>query len=615
MANRLRGALSPYLEQHADNPVDWWPWCPEALEAARTADHPILLSIGYSACHWCHVMAHESFDDDALAGRMNDWFVNIKVDREERPDLDRVYQLAHQLLTGHGGGWPLTVFLDPTDLMPFVAGTYFPPESRQGRVGFGELLERVHDAWLSRRDVVKAQNRQLGEALDMLSRRTSQGPAPDPAALGAELLGQLEARRDCRHGGFGEAPKFPQAPLLEALLALADDDEAAAGMLGDALDAAARNGLFDQIGGGFFRYAVDAAWEIPHFEKMLVDNALLLPIFAEAAVRWQRPDWARTAELTVEFLVREMRLADGGFATSLDADSVPADPSTDPSVDGATAEGAFYLWTRAQFDAALPPALRELGRARYGLDGPANFEQRIWHPVLARSKRELVSPGESPDALDARLEPIRSALLEARLRRPRPARDDKLLASVNALTALGLLRAARALERSDWIEIATGTLETIWQRLFAEFPPKAAWRNGQTGGPALLDDWAALLLAIVEQLAGRPDPVWQQRAETLAEGLDERFVDTESGIAWLTPRDHEGMILRPRAAIDDAAPAGAGLAARALLRLAVLTGEPRWHALAGRIVAAAGDDCRRAPAAHATLLVAARELACEGASG
>lgn len=608
MANRLRGALSPYLEQHADNPVDWWPWCPEALQAARTADRPILLSIGYSACHWCHVMADESFEDDALARRMNDWFVNIKVDREERPDLDRVYQLAHQLLTGHGGGWPLTVFLDPTDLMPFVAGTYFPPESRHGRVGFGELLERVHDAWLNRRDALRAQNRQLGEALDMLSRRSSDGPAPDAGALASDLVGQLEARRDRRHGGFGEAPKFPQAPLLEALLKLAGHDEAAAGMLGDALDAVTLNGLFDQIGGGFFRYTVDQAWEIPHFEKMLIDNALLLPILAEAAVRWQRPDWARTAERTVEFLLREMRLTDGGFATSLAADSVPAGESGDAG----PAEGAYYLWTREQFDAALPVDLREPGRARFGLDGPANFEQRAWHPVLARSKRELIVPGEDPGALEQRLEQVRSALLAARLKRPRPARDDKLLASVNALTAIGLRRAARAMARPEWAVFATETLETVWQRLFATEPPHAAWRDGRAGGPALLDDWAAVLLAMVEQLADRPDPDGLQRAETVAEGLVQRFVDRESGMAWLTARDHEGMIMRPRAAIDDAAPGGAGLAARALLRLGRLSGDAHWQELAGRICAAAGDDCRRAPAAHATLLVALNELGEDG---
>ena len=447
MPNRLADALSPYLEQHAHNPVDWYPWGPEALQAARTSDRPILLSIGYSACHWCHVMAHESFDNEAIAERMNAWFVNIKVDREERPDLDRVYQLAHQLLTGRGGGWPLTVFLDSSDLKPFVAGTYFPPESRHGMVGFGELLERVHSAWLNQRETLRAQNEQLGQALEMLSGRRDRAGDPtgddDPQET---LLGQLAGRCDRRHGGFGDAPKFPQAPLLEWLQRMALADEGAAEMLNDTLRAMARNGLFDHLGGGFFRYCVDAAWEIPHFEKMLYDNALLLPLYGEAAVRWNDDEWARAASLTVSFLERDMRLETGGLASSLDADSVPPDP--EPGTPAEPAEGAYYLWTPAQLDACLDPEAAELARARFGLDGPPNFEGEQWHLVLARSVGELTGSAADADRMREELETVRRRLRSCRAERPPPGRDDKMVAAWNAHAAGGLMRAGGLLGRA-----------------------------------------------------------------------------------------------------------------------------------------------------------------------
>ena len=414
MPNRLSGALSPYLEQHADNPVDWYPWGPEALEAARTADLPILLSIGYSACHWCHVMAHESFEDDEIAERMNGWFVSIKVDREERPDLDRIYQTAHQLLTGRGGGWPLTVFLDPSDLAPFVAGTYFPPTARHGLIGFGELLQRVHGAWLNQRDTLKAQNRQLHEALTMISaqRTPIEDARGDPEQI---LLGQLDARRDRRHGGFGDAPKFPQAPMLEWLLGAAVTDEQAADMLGDALDAMADNGLFDHLGGGFFRYCTDAAWEIPHFEKMLYDNAQLLPLYAEAAVRFSNPAWANTAALTAEFMSRDFRLQAGGLASSLDADSLPPpDGDSDSEPAESAAEGAYYVWTPSQFDKCLGAERLDLAKARYGLDGPPNFDGDKWHLVRARSVNELTRSAGDAERTTHALELARAELLACR---------------------------------------------------------------------------------------------------------------------------------------------------------------------------------------------------------
>lgn len=605
MANRLARSLSPYLQQHAHNPVDWYPWGDEALDLARTSDRPILLSIGYSACHWCHVMAHESFDNEAIAERMNAWFVNIKVDREERPDLDRIHQLAHQLLNGRGGGWPLTVFLDSAHLTPFAAGTYFPPEARHGLVGFGELLERVHAAWLNKRDTLKAQNEQVQQALGMISGRRTD---PDPEAGDPQdtLLGQLDSRRDRRHGGFSDAPKFPQAPLLAWLMAVAEDDEDAADMLGDALAAMADNGLFDHVGGGFFRYCVDAAWEIPHFEKMLSDNALLLPVYAEAAVRWQRPDWAAAAALTAEFLERDLRLPTGGLASSLDADSPPPEP--EPGRPATPEEGAYYLWTPAQVDACLDDERATLAKARFGLDGPANFEGERWHSVIARSIDELARTAAERDTLRDELETIRRQLHACRLQRPAPGRDDKLVAGWNALAAAGLMRAGRLLDETDWMNLGAETADLVWHRLFATPPARAVWRDGQSAHPALLDDYAALLMAALERLETNWDADWLERADTLAEAILDRFFDTDSDTLYLTPADHERLIMRPTANADESAPAGAAVTARALTRLGHLTANAEWLDLAGRIVDAARGDAQRTPAAHASMLLASLEI-------
>jgi len=608
MSNRLSGALSPYLEQHADNPVDWHPWGPEALEAARTADLPIVLSIGYSACHWCHVMAHESFEDEEIAERMNDWFVNIKVDREERPDLDRIYQLAHQILTGRGGGWPLTVFLDPSDLAPFVAGTYFPPTARHGLIGFGELLQRVHDAWLNQRDTLKAQNRQLHEALTMISAQRTRvdDHDGDPEQV---LLGQLDARRDRRHGGFGDAPKFPQAPMLEWLLGVSDRDEQAADMLGDALDAMADNGLFDHLGGGFFRYCVDAAWEIPHFEKMLYDNAQLLPLYAEAAVRFDNPSWAQTAALTAEFLARDLRLPEGGLASSLDADSLPpADDEADDEPADSAVEGAYYLWTPSRFQGCLGADRLDLAKARFGLDGPPNFDGDKWHLVCARNINELTRSAADAERTHSELATVRTELLACRQARPAPARDDKMLAGTNALASAGLMRAGRLLGNKGWLGLGVETASLTWQRLFAESPERAVWRDGRCDHPALLDDYAAMLMACMECLQCRWDPDWLERAEQLAAIVLDRFFDNETDTLYLTPVDHERLIMRPTANTDDATPAGAALAARGLARLGHLIASGEWLDLAGRIVDAARGDIQRTPAAHAGMLIAAREL-------
>lgn len=615
MPNRLHDATSPYLLQHADQPVDWYPWGEEALRMARDEDRPILLSIGYAACHWCHVMAHESFDDDEIARRMNAWFVNIKVDREARPDLDRTYQLAHQVLTGQGGGWPLTLFLDPTDLAPFAAGTYFPPQARDGRVGFRELLERVHGAWLEQRDALRAQNRKLNEAMGLLASRSADA-APETEGLedpGDTLIGQLEAREDARHGGFGQAPKFPQVPLLAWLVERGLDDPSAERMLLDALRAIVRNGLADQIGGGFFRYCTDAAWEVPHFEKMLADNAQLIDILASAATRWDDSELAEAAVRTVEFLERDLALAKGGFATSLDADSpVPRnhlDPDEPIETDRVpVAEGAHYRWRPDDIDDALEPALAELARARFGLDGPANLSGGFWHPVQARSIGELTAAGQDADSTAALVEQARLGLLDARSRRAPPQRDSQLRAGLNGMAAAALARAGQRRAESTWVQRADETLARVWDELLEHSPPCAVFARGTAEHPLLLDDLAALLDAELALLDARFGVDGLDRARRLADWIERDYFDPQSGRFTLTAHGQVPVLVRPRSDLDEAVPSGAAQAVRGWLRLARLDENPRFRALGAQALAAIGSDVQQQPAAHATWLRARREL-------
>jgi len=613
MPNRLRGSTSPYLEQHADQPVDWQPWDDAALREARDSDRPILLSIGYAACHWCHVMAHESFDDADIARKLNDWFVCIKVDREARPDLDRTYQLAYQLLTGRGGGWPLTIVLDPTDLVPFVAGTYFPLESRAGQIGFGEFLDRVHTAWLQQRDTLRAQNRRMLEALSLVEARSARGDAAtadDPEDI---LIGQLEAREDPRHGGFGTAPKFPQAPLLAWLAERSDDDPSAERMLADAVEAIVGNGLADQVGGGFFRYCTDAAWEIPHYEKMLTDNAQLLDLLGEAAARWGDTQLRDAATRTADFLVRDLGLPGGGFATSLDADSpVPtehreADSALEPG-QVPMAEGAFYRWQRSDFEAALAPDDIELAAARYGLDGPSNRPDGGWHPVLARALDELVGPGQPVEAVGTTLDRIRGELQRFRSRRPPPARDAQLRAGYNALAVAALARAGLRLGRADWIDLAVATLDRVHGALVDRDPPRAVLRGERAEHPLLLDDRAALLDAELALLHARFDPERLARARAQADAIERLHYDPDSARFALTPVDQPVVVMRPRADQDDAQPAGAALAVRGWIELARLTDDLARLDMARLAIDAVRADLLSQPSAHATWLRALRVL-------
>ncbi|MDH3319588.1 MAG: thioredoxin domain-containing protein, partial [Betaproteobacteria bacterium] len=438
MSNRLAGETSPYLQQHAHNPVDWQPWDAAALARARAADRPILLSVGYSACHWCHVMAHESFEDPEVAAVMNRHFVNIKVDREERPDLDQIYQTAHQMLAQRGGGWPLTMFLTPEG-MPFWGGTYFPKTPRYGSPGFVEILERIAEVWREQRAAIGEQGEQLTLAFARLQPPAAAGNA---ALDGEPLRAALEVLRssfDARDGGFGGAPKFPHATDLELCLRRGET-----AMVDTTLRRMCEGGLFDQLGGGFCRYSVDAQWAIPHFEKMLYDNGPLLALLADAWLVSGDDLYARCADATAGWIQREMQSPEGGYYASLDADSEHE-------------EGKYYVWDAAEVRALLTTEEWGALAPHFGLDGAPNFEGRHWHLRIARPLRE---GGE------ALLASAKAKLSAAREKRARPGRDEKVLASWNALAIHGMAHAGRVLGRPEWVASARRALQFLRSRMW-----------------------------------------------------------------------------------------------------------------------------------------------------
>ena len=592
MANRLAGETSPYLLQHADNPVDWHPWGVDALALARREGKPILLSIGYSACHWCHVMAHESFEDVDVAAAMNASFVNIKVDREERPDLDQIYQAAHALLTRRSGGWPLTMFLTP-DGAPFFGGTYFPKRGRHGLPGFLELLPRVAAAYRDQGAAIAAQSAEVRNALESVE--PVPGDAADlPTAAPAAALLLLKQRFDPVDGGFGTAPKFPHAPDLDFCLrqhARTGDADALA-IARVTLQGMADGGIHDQLGGGFCRYSVDTTWTIPHFEKMLYDNGPLIGLYADLARVTGDRRHADVAQAIVGWMTREMRALDGAFYSSLDADS-----------DGE--EGKFYVWTREEVRALIPPADYAVVAPHYGLDEPANFDGRAWN------LRVTVSVAEITDAIgiaeaDAivRLTRAKAALLDARGRRIRPALDDKILTAWNALAVAGLARAARALNKPAWTDLACEAIDalrnTAWRdgRLLATRKRDVAHLN------AYLDDHAFLLAALVELMQARfrlDDYAW---ARALAEILLDKFEDPVRGGFYFTSHDHEALFHRTKPGHDNATPSGNGVAASALIALGHLCAEWRYVEAGERAVRLFAPALARAHSGYASLLVA-----------
>src|SRR5579863_284299 len=620
MSNRLALETSPYLRQHADNPVDWWPWCDEALAAARAQDKPILLSIGYSACHWCHVMAHESFEDAATAQLMNEKFICIKVDREERPDLDKIYQLAHQALTRRGGGWPLTVFLAPDDHAPFYAGTYFPKDARHGMPPFAYVLEQVRGFWDQRRDEVRAQNATLREFLDHYGDSDASTGALNDAPIRAALA-QIAQNFDPVHGGHLGAPKFPHCAEMELLLDIAPpsrwrekgwgeggarDAEPSTGgevrphppsapspaigrreeMVDLTLTRMAEGGIHDQIGGGFCRYSVDERWEIPHFEKMLYDNAQLLPLYARRARETANSLYHRSVQAMVEWLTREMitesAMGSGrAFYAALDADSEHE-------------EGKFYVWSRDEVRALLSDSELAVAERYYGFDRAPNFEHAAWNPIVAQSIDAVASGlNRSPADVESALVRARTKLFAARAERIRPGLDDKILTAWNALMIAGLARAARELDSPAFAALAGNALEFLHTHSWRDGRLFASYAGGIAKLPAYLDDHAFLLDAIIEFLQCEWNSRYLAWAQQLAEALLERFEDRARGGFWFTANDHENLIQRPKTWTDDAIPSGSGIAARALLRLGHLLGETRYLDAAERAVRAAFSTMRQ----------------------
>jgi len=582
MTNRLHEETSPYLLQHADNPVDWHPWDDRALDLARETNTPILLSIGYSACHWCHVMAHECFEDDATAALMNELFVNIKVDREERPDLDKIYQLTHQLIAQSPGGWPLTVFLTPDEHVPIFSGTYFPRDT------FKVLLQRVHAYYRDHAAELDGHNAALTEAFTRMTLAID----GEDIELDAEPLTRARAalaeQFDRTYGGFGGAPKFPHPTHVRTLLTAWRDSATSNEPDLDALLMAtltltrmAEGGIYDQLGGGFFRYSVDERWMIPHFEKMLYDNAALLGLYADAFAATGEALLGRIAAETADWCVRDMQDPRGGFYATLDADSEGE-------------EGKFYLWTRAQVAELLDADARALVSAHFGLDGPPNFEHQAWHLRVAAP----LDPAERE-----RLDVARQRLLAARAQRIWPARDDKVLAAWNGLMISGLARAARALRRTDLAAAAERALDFVHTAMWADGRLLATSIGGRARHAAYLDDYAFLAQGIIDLLQARWSTANLRFAIELAEALLTHFEAADGGF-YFTADDHERLIHRPKPFADEALPSGNGVAAHALLTLGHLLGEPRYLQAAKRTLRAAWPALQRFPHAHGALLEA-----------
>jgi uncharacterized protein len=552
MANRLAEETSPYLIQHKDNPVDWLPWGPEALGRAAQEDKPILLSIGYSACHWCHVMEHESFEDEETAALINESFVPIKVDREERPDVDDIYMEAVQGMTGQGG-WPLTVFLDPEGV-PFYGGTYFPPEPRQGMPSFRQVLEATAGAYRTQREELREASARIRESLGAVG-QVEQSQEPLDQSLLSQATSGLQAAFDRSHGGFGGAPKFPPASALEFLLDRGQNDPVRL-----TLDKMMHGGIYDQLGGGFHRYSVDAAWLVPHFEKMLYDNALLARVYLHGWQVMEEERWRRVCEETLEWVLREMRGPEGGFYSALDADSEGE-------------EGRFYVWDEAEMREALTEAglaadAIERALGYWGVSPAGNFEgKNILHVPLGASAQQ---PAELADA--------RTALYAWRDRRVRPGLDDKRICSWNALMIAALADAGAAMGRQDYLDAASACARFVWESMRdSEGRLRRTWKEGEARLNAYLEDHAFLVEALLRLYEATLEVRWFDAARETADSMIERFADDERGGFFTTSNDHEELIARRKDVGDHPIPSGNSSAAYGLLRLSALTGERAYE--------------------------------------
>jgi uncharacterized protein YyaL (SSP411 family) len=598
-ANRLSGETSPYLLQHADNPVNWYPWGEEALALARQLDKPILLSVGYSACHWCHVMAHESFEDDATAELMNEQFINIKVDREERPDIDRIYQTAHQLLTHRPGGWPLTMFIDPVDQRPFFGGTYFPNEQRHGLPSFRELLTRAAGFFRDKRADVRAQGEQLADVFTRLDPTPGSEPPTDAPLISARHMIARNFDRD--YGGIGNAPKFPHPTTLDRLLRhwrssahAAEPDVESLFMVSLTLTRMAEGGIYDQLGGGFCRYSVDRYWQIPHFEKMLYDNGPLLALYAQAALATGEVLFYCIANETANWILADMEAPNGGFYSTRDADSEGE-------------EGRYYVWTPEEVHGLLGDELYPVFEQRFGLNEAPNFEGR-WHLTVQQPIQDIASAaGRSEADVTELIDTGRATLLAARSARIAPGRDEKQLTAWNALAIRGLAIAGNALDRSDLVDAAASAADFVREKLMRDGRLLASYKDGDARLPAYLDDHAFMLDALLELQQARWNTEQLEFAMQLAELLLKHFFDPKNGGFYFTADDHEKLMHRPKPLSDDATPSGNGIAAFALQRLGFLLGEARYLAAAEKTLQNASQAMAEYPHGHVSLVSALEE--------
>jgi uncharacterized protein YyaL (SSP411 family) len=595
--NALIHETSPYLLQHARNPVDWFPWGDEALERAKAEDKPILVSIGYSACHWCHVMERESFEDETVAAYMNAHFVNIKVDREERPDIDDIYMQAVVALTGQGG-WPMNVFLTP-ELKPFYGGTYYPPDNRYGRASWITVLQGVHDAWTHRRDEVQ---RGAAGLTQHISEQLTAGGGGEEVFPGQEIidraLTQLKRDFDPDHGGWGGAPKFPSGMTIGLLLRefRRSGDTELLRMATRTLDEMAAGGIYDHLGGGFARYSVDETWLVPHFEKMLYDNAQLSQVYIEAWQLTREERYARVAREIFDYVLRDMTGTHGAFYSAEDADSEGE-------------EGKFYLWTEEEIVALLGADDAAFFNRYYAIAPHGNFSsheeyhdgQNILHTPRGLAEA-AAREGMSAEALDAKLEPMRAALMEARSLRVRPGLDDKILTSWNGLMISSLAVGGRALGNPAYTDAAARAARFFLEHMFEGDTLLRTHREGQSRLPGYLDDYAFLANGFVDLYETTFDAAWLREAERLADQMVARFWDDAGGSFYFTGAEHKHLIVRTKPSYDGAEPSGNSVAALCLLRLAKLSGNEAYRAKARQVLTALRPVMEKAPRGYLKLM-------------
>ena len=566
MPNRLINETSPYLLQHANNPVDWYPWGEEALERARSEDKPILLSIGYSACHWCHVMERESFEDETIAGLMNENFVSIKVDREERPDLDQVYMQAVQMLTG-SGGWPMTVFLTPEG-KPFYGGTYFPPDDRQGMPGFPRLLTSIAEAYSTNRGEVDRVTQQLTTQMSQ-SNQVPQGTSILTVDILHQAYSSLATNFDYQNGGFGNAPKFPQPMTPEFLLRYYHHgyNPRALELVELTLEKMAYGGIYDQIGGGFHRYSTDPYWLVPHFEKMLYDNALLARLFLHTYLITGRALYRRVVEETLDYVLREMTDPSGGFYSAQDADSEGV-------------EGKFFVWSPGEINAVMGDTDGEVFAGYYGVTAGGNFEGKNILNIRQNPEEFAETKGLTADQLGDIINRGSKALLEVREQRIHPMRDDKVLSSWNGLMLRSFAEAAAALGRPDYLAVAIKNAGFLVGSMKSDGRLLRTYRDGQAKLLGYLEDYSFVIDGLLALYEATFDLRWLEEAVTLADSMIELFWDEGIGGFYDTGSDHETLVIRPRDVFDNAQPCGGSVASDVLLRLAVFTGKSDYSAKA-----------------------------------